>query len=108
MQGSFLFDYLQDGHQFIEWIVQSTALSECVESWLMALWQVQDTQVVVYAVDLSGAEKMMLLLNGRNAAQDLQAVASDGGFETTAQAFYNYYVHCCRALLCIDPLEGVA
>ena len=74
----------------------------------MALWQVQDTQVVVYAVDLSGAEKMMLLLNGRNAAQDLQAVASDGGFETTAQAFYNYYVHCCRALLCIDPLEGVA
>jgi hypothetical protein len=92
--------------QFVRWINQSTALAECVDSWLMALRQVHDVQAVLNAGNLSRDEKVALFLNGRNAAQDLQAIAAEGGFEIPMQVFYSHYVQCCRALLCLGPSEG--
>ena len=79
--------YIDDGDAFARWVDRSPALAERVNRHLLVVASARQAKTVSE------------LVAGRNAVQDLFAIASEAGFVDAAAVFYGQYEKFCFALL---------
>lgn len=87
MNEDLLFAYLQQDGDFVQWIMQDPLLVDRVVTALVTLHH------------LDGSCQLADLVACRDAAQSMQMVAHEGGFNDVATVFSLQYDHFSRALL---------
>ena len=87
MNEQVLFAYLQEHGPFAEWVTQYPLLADRVVSALITLNH------------LNGSSQLADLLACRDAAQVMQMIAREGGFDEVASVFFMQYDQLARAVL---------